>query len=301
MRQGVGQLAWVGVAASIALALGAAFGRDGADPQVDLVAFADGVINTSSSGEGEAILSAGGLAPGHSARGEVTVRNDSLSAGRVTLSQRLRSESLGAGGGRLFDDLWLTIRQSGGKPDGLVYAGPLSAIGPRALRRFRAGESRTYAFEVAMPDTGVPTGPANGDNAQQGGSVSVDYVWSANSLNRPAGRCRHGVLGTPHADVLRARERGERVLARAGDDRITGSRFSDCLFGGRGDDVVLGRVGADVLHGGLGRDLLRGGDGNDVLRAADGDFDRLRCGAGNDTAVVDAADTVTGCERVTVR
>src|SRR3954447_22328215 len=166
MHRGASWLAWVGVTASIAVALGAAFGRGGAHPRLDLVAFANGIATTSGSGEGEAILSAPDLAPGHSARGQVTVRNDSSRAGRVTLSQRLRSESVGVGGGRLFDDLRLTIRQSGGKPDGLVYAGPLSAIGPTALRRFRAGESRTYAFEVAMPDTGTPVDRVSGDNTQ---------------------------------------------------------------------------------------------------------------------------------------
>jgi RTX calcium-binding nonapeptide repeat (4 copies) len=300
--RGAGRLIWVAVVAALAAAFGLAFARHGAEPRFKPVAFASGILSTSSSGEGAAILSVGNLAPGRSGRGQVTLRNQSSGEGRVVLTQRLRSESPGMGGGRLFDDLRLTIRQLGGGSDSLVYSGPMAAMGPTALRRFRGHETRTYAFEVRMPDTGAPGGPASGDNAYQGGTVSVDYVWSATSLGRTGSRrCRHGVLGTLGADVLKARSRGERVLARSGDDRVTGSRAADCIFGGRGDDLVRGRLGADWLRGGRGLDVLRGGGGNDRLRTSDGAPDRLHCGAGWDTAIIDALDRVAGCERVRVR
>jgi hemolysin type calcium-binding protein len=301
--RGAGRVAiWVGAAAALAAALGPALARDQAKPGFAPVALARGILSNSASGVGTAILSVADLAPGRSAHGQVTLRNASPAGGRLVLTQRPRSESPGTGGGSLLDDLRLTIRQVGGGPDGLVYSGPMAALGPTALRRFGAHESRTYAFQVAMPDTGVPGGPASGDNAYQGGAVSVDYVWSATSHGRSAPRrCRHGVLGTLGPDVLHARSRGERVLARAGDDRITGSRAGDCIFGGRGDDLVRGRLGADWLHGGRGLDVLRGGGGDDHLRASDGAPDRLHCGAGRDTAIIDALDTVRGCERVRVR
>jgi hypothetical protein len=299
--RGAGRVAiWVGAAAGIAAAIGLGLGRDEAKPRFAPAAFASGVLT--SSAPGSAILSVGNLAPGRSAHGQVTLRNQSSTGGRVVLTQRPRSDSPGTGGGRLADDLRLTIRQLGGDADGLVYSGPMAAMGPTALQRFGGHESRTYAFDVAMPDTGMPGGPASGDNAYQGGAVSVDYVWAASSLGRTAPRhCRHGVLGTSGPDVLAARSRGVRVLAGAGDDRVSGSRTADCLFGGRGDDVVRGRLGADRLHGGRGFDVLRGGGGNDRLRASDGSPDRLHCGAGDDTAVIDPVDRVSGCEHLIFR
>ena len=44
---------------------------------------------------------------------------------------------------------------------------------------------------------------------------------------------------------------------------------------------------------------MSGGAGNDVLVARGSARDRVDCGPGRrDVAVVDAADTVSGCERV---
>jgi Ca2+-binding RTX toxin-like protein len=322
------------VAGAVA-ALGLMVTRGGSQERVKPVAFANGILSTSTSGDGEAILTARALAPGHSASGQVRIHNDSSSDGHVDLSQRLRSETPGVGGGRLFDDLRLTIQQTDGRADGLVYSGPMAALGPTALKRFGGDESRNYSFVVAMPDNGNPGGPTSGDNAHQNASVSVDYIWSANSLD-PADsvdsvgghRCRYGVLGTVGANVLSPHQTGVRVLGQAGDDRISGSRAADCIYGGPGDDVLRGRAGKDLMRGGYGNDVLRGGTGNDRLRgrqgndvviggpgrdrlrgtagndlikAADGVPDRIRCGIGHDTAIADPLDLVSGCERVIVR
>jgi Ca2+-binding RTX toxin-like protein len=316
------------VATAVA-ALGLMVAHGGSQQTVKPVAFANGILSTSTSGDGEAILTATGLGPGHSARGHVKIRNDSSSDGQVDLTQRLRSEAKGIGGGRLFDDLRLTIQQTDGPQDGLVYSGPMAAMGPTALKRFAGDESRAYSFVVAMPDNGKPVGPTSGDNAHQNGSVSVDYTWSANSLDSVGSRrCRHGVLGTSGDDVLSAHDRGVRVLGRAGNDRIRGSRGADCIYGGLGDDLLRGGTGNDLMRGGFGNDVLRGGRGNDLLRgrqgndvviggagrdrlrgtagndlieSADGAPDRVRCGIGHDTAIVDPLDRVIGCERVIVR
>jgi Ca2+-binding RTX toxin-like protein len=162
--------------------------------------------------------------------------------------------------------------------------------------------------------------------------VSVDYIWTANSLDSVGSvesrSCRHGVLGTADADLLPADYRGVRVVGRAGDDRISGSRGADCIYGGAGDDLLRGGAGNDLMRGGYDDDVLRGGPGNDRLRgrqgndvviggagrdrlrgtagddlikAADGAPDRIRCGIGHDTAIVDPLDWVSGCERVIVR
>ncbi|MBJ7469870.1 MAG: hypothetical protein JHD16_01145 [Solirubrobacteraceae bacterium] len=75
-----------------------------------------------------------------------------------------------------------------------------------------------------------------------------------------------------------------------GDDKLTGSNGPNTIDGGPGADRVTGGPGADVLFG---------GDGDDVIDARDGEVDRLECGAGNDTAIVDEADVVAAdCENI---
>jgi len=65
------------------------------------------------------------------------------------------------------------------------------------------------------------------------------------------------------------------------------------------DDVLYGRSGNDGLRGGPGRDILDGGPGNDTIQARDGGRDEVRCGPGNDLALVDRRDHVArDCEHV---
>ncbi len=324
-----GPLIGVGLVAIAAGALIFSVARGGPPAGARPVAYANGILTTSTSGDGEAILSASAMAPGRTGSGQVTVKNDSSSDGAVSVSQRLHSESPGDGGGRLYDDLVLTIRQTAGGRDGLVYDGPISAMGPTSLARFSGEEQRTYSFKVTMPDHGDPGAPLAGDNSLENAATSVDFVWSANSLAASGSRrCRHGVLGTSGADVLAAGKRGERILGRAGNDRIHGGSARDCVYGGSGDDRVRGGGGADLLRGGYGNDVLRGGpgddrlrgrqgddlvvggpgrdrlrgtSGNDVVESADGLPDRIRCGVGTDTAIADQVDRLTGCERVVYR
>ena len=95
-----------------------------------------------------------------------------------------------------------------------------------------------------------------------------------------------------------------------GDDTLTvvgappvriaadGGSGKDVLKGGDGDDSLAGGSGDDTLTGGAGHDLLEGGDGDDLLDARDGAGDLARCGAGADSATLDAAivDQQAGCE-----
>ena len=81
----------------------------------------------------------------------------------------------------------------------------------------------------------------------------------------------------------------QHVRGMAGPDTIVGGAADDALFGGTGNDTVTGNAGVDVLHG---------GDGDDTIQARDGVADRIDCGAGTDTVVADAVDTVANCETV---
>ncbi|WP_371171395.1 calcium-binding protein [Aliiroseovarius sp. 2305UL8-7] len=110
----------------------------------------------------------------------------------------------------------------------------------------------------------------------------------------------------------------------AGNDILQGGDGDDQLFGGQHDhldassgeitdnDELRGGDGNDTLYGGYGADTLSGGDGDDVINHLghamerssaerhdfdwhiDGDADLLDGGDGNDTLIMDRADTATG-------
>ena len=88
------------------------------------------------------------------------------------------------------------------------------------------------------------------------------------------------------------------MVGTAHDDVICGLRGNDRIRADGGDDVVYGGDGADVLVGGLGADWLFGAAGDDRIYARDGVADLVDGGPGVDRAVVDAADRVSGVERV---
>ncbi len=75
----------------------------------------------------------------------------------------------------------------------------------------------------------------------------------------------------------------------SGADNLTGGAFDDRLLGGTGNDTITGNGGGDQLGA---------GDGDDVVNARDGVVDRVDCGAGTDTVVADAGDSVANCESV---
>jgi hypothetical protein len=133
---------------------------------------AKGALRISNSLDGRAILTAPNLAPGEGAEGQVTVRNDGGLRGRFRLVQRITSERAGAGGGLLSQRLQLTIERVGGSP-APVYSGPIGGMRKTRLGRIAPRASRTYAFQVLLPEGGTA------DDAYQGASLTVDYRWKA--------------------------------------------------------------------------------------------------------------------------
>jgi Ca2+-binding RTX toxin-like protein len=79
------------------------------------------------------------------------------------------------------------------------------------------------------------------------------------------------------------------ALPTPGNVTLTGTTASNTLTVGFGNALIVG---------GLGNDLLVGGPNNDTINARDGFFDRVQCGAGIDTAIVDTLDSTSGCENV---
>ena len=79
----------------------------------------------------------------------------------------------------------------------------------------------------------------------------------------------------------------ENVIGGAGADTLAGNAAANEIRGGDGADQIDGLAGADALFG-------EGDD--DTVRSQDGAVDSVDCGAGTDTAIVDAGDARTGCE-----
>jgi hypothetical protein len=73
------------------------------------------------------------------------------------------------------------------------------------------------------------------------------------------------------------------------------------LTGDAGANELSGGDEADTLTGGAGSDVLFGHGGDDTLDARDGETDRVECGSGTDSALVDPFDQVgDSCEQVQV-
>ena len=124
----------------------------------------------------------------------------------------------------------------------------------------------------------------------------------------------NALIGFPGDDRLRGRAGEDHLHGGAGedtllggahDDLIHGRRAADKVIGGNGDDDILPGKGSDIARGGKhddqlfddeGRDELRGGAGNDRFSARDGDRDVIRCGRGDDIAIIDRLDVAHGCE-----
>ena len=112
-------------------------------------------------------------------------------------------------------------------------------------------------------------------------------------------RGRHG------EDHLHGGAGNDALIGGAHDDLIHGRRAADTAVGGNGDDDILPGKGSDIARGGKhddqlfddeGRDELRGGAGNDRFSTRDGDRDVIRCGRGDDIAIIDGVDVASGCE-----
>ena len=104
-----------------------------------------------------------------------------------------------------------------------------------------------------------------------------------------------------------------RLVGRGGDDKLRGGNNEETIDGGPGADRLEGGFGHDTITGGPGRDTIYGDKtgsncglfescdapyGNDTILAADGEAESymISCGVGLERAVVDALDTVDGCE-----
>jgi hypothetical protein len=143
---------------------------------------ATGAVRIVSPEDGTAVLAAAHLVPGQSVTGLVHLTNSGDADGALQLARTGITETPGAGGGRLSQALQLTLDDvTTGTPQP-VFSGGLADFDLVRLGRLPAGAWRTYRLTATLPDGGVPASPLGGDNALQGGSIRVDWLWGAIAL-----------------------------------------------------------------------------------------------------------------------
>lgn len=157
----------VAVLVALGLVAGAWLVGDGGSARAALGS-ATGPLVATNPGDA-AVLSASGLQPGASRSGEVTVTNVGDAAGAFVLSARDLVDS-GAG---LAGALSLVVEDRDAGRE--LYAGPLDGLRTVGLGSLAQGEARRYRFTVSFPSTGSD----DEDNALQGASSSVTFVWTA--------------------------------------------------------------------------------------------------------------------------
>jgi Ca2+-binding RTX toxin-like protein len=72
------------------------------------------------------------------------------------------------------------------------------------------------------------------------------------------------------------------------------------LLGSSAANSLRVTAGTSTIDGSTGNDVLTGGPNADTILARDGFADRVQCGAGADTALVDTLDVTSACENVQV-
>jgi hypothetical protein len=149
---------------------------------------------------------------------------------------------------------------------------PLPVEPPAALRA-QAAEP----LKPAPDDTDAAIGTAHDDTEVGGGEDDT-------------------LLGFAGDDVERGGGGDDGEFGGAGADRLDGGRGDDVLQGGPGDDREVGGPGSDELFDDQGENRLDAGPGNDRISTRDGHRDVVDCGPGDDIAIVDRHDVVTGCE-----
>jgi spore coat-associated protein N len=133
---------------------------------------ATGDVQVANSRNGSAILS-GGLGPGDSLTGTVTISNIGSAPGRFSLGLSHLTDSPGQGGGFLSRQLDLSVADvTAPSAPVVLFNGRLNSLNPTALGIFAAGEAHTYRFVVSWA-----AGPP--DPTTNGSTMSVQFDWLA--------------------------------------------------------------------------------------------------------------------------
>jgi hypothetical protein len=180
---------------------------------------------------GAAILVAEGLAPGDARTGEVTVTNVGDAAGAFVLSAVNLVDSVAP----LSEVLALAVDDvTPGRASAPVFAGRLDALSGAALGTLQQGEARRYRLTVSFP-SGRPDAL---DNAYQGASTAVTFVWAASR-----GEASPTVVGPSEAAPPETRTPGISVGgAQARPGRAGGATLTAAARQRGASGIVMARV-----------------------------------------------------------
>ncbi len=181
------------------------------------------------------------------------------------------------------------------------------------------GANGSYTIKLGSGDDVAKLG--NGDNVIDGGSgsntitvgngdntIKAGTLWSRvqtgtgnNDVTSGSGGGYFSLgLKTVHYNYSYTDEKGNLITVK-GSYTDSGAGGNNIFHGGSGSDYVVDHGGDSVLHGGAGSDYLQGGYGADALDGGQGDDtlvfgngDTLNMKSGNDIAVLDMQQWVTG-------
>ena len=156
-----------------AVAIAAEGPGGGVRPAATTIRAAGAVTMTNSKAPG-AVLTAGGMKPGDSIQGTVTITNSGDPAAYALASSHLLDSSTPA----LSGQLQLVVEDITGAPV-QVYSGAFGAMPAKALGSFASGEARTYRFTVTLPHSA--------GNPYQGASSSIQLDWTASGSSSGGG------------------------------------------------------------------------------------------------------------------
>jgi Ca2+-binding RTX toxin-like protein len=176
-----------------------------------------------------------------------------------------------------------------------------------------AGED---SLTISSDHANVLEGEDGNDTFELGGGSGQDTINGGagdDLIKEPAGP--DTINGGPGTDTVMYQKAGAESLTVTLDDErndgpgagqdihsdvenLTGGPERDHFVGSDGANVLKGEGGEDELKGGAGEDTLEGGGDDDTIFARDGEHDVVDCGFGEDSATVDAVDTVIDCEHV---
>ena len=145
-------------AALAVVAFAATTGPSG--PELSLTAGGGGPLSIQNSEDGS-LLTVGGMAPGDTEAGAVTITNTGSRPGDLTVSSVDLEDLPGMGGGQLSERLQLSVTERGapGAADEVVFSGPLGAMDRIELGRLAPDDARTFRFSVSFPNGGTPSSP----------------------------------------------------------------------------------------------------------------------------------------------
>jgi len=197
-------------------------------------------------------------------------------------------------------------RVTGGRGDDFLQGGP----GDDLLDGRGGSDEATYRDERRRVRADLAAGTALSAAGERDTLRSIERLEGGDGADILRGNgARNVIQGLAGDDLIEGRG-GSDLLKGAEGPRFKGAPDRDLLRGGTGGDILLGDAGDDRLFGGPGGDRIVGGRGldrfdggpdTDRLRSADGRAETVRCGAGFDRLLADAADRPARCEAIRLR